>query len=125
MTGAPAPARQFAVFVAVGLLTAAVDVGLLQLLTGAGARPVPAATAAFAVAFVLNFALHARVTFGTVWSARAVRRFAAVVLGNYGITIALVAASAALLTSPLPGKLVSLPLVAVNGFLWSKHWVFK
>jgi len=26
---------------------------------------------------------------------------------------------------PLPGKLLSLPVVAVNGFFLSKHWIFK
>jgi hypothetical protein len=33
--------------------------------------------------------------------------------------------SVALLGIPLAGKLVSLPVVALNGFVLSKYWIFK
>ena len=40
-------------------------------------------------------------------------------------TLGIVGASLALFQLPLPGKLISLPVVAVNGFFLSKHWIFK
>jgi hypothetical protein len=33
--------------------------------------------------------------------------------------------AAQLVGMPLAGKLVSLPLVAVNGYLLSKYWIFR
>jgi hypothetical protein len=35
------------------------------------------------------------------------------------------AAAVALAGMPLAGKIVSLPLVSLNGFLLSKFWIFK
>jgi putative flippase GtrA len=120
-----ATARQFGVFVAVGVVCAVVDVGLLWLLTRGGMAAVPAATAGFFAGLLLNFVLHLRVTFAAPWSLRAGWRYLAVVAVNYGITVACVGVSASLLGSPLPGKILSLPVIAVNGFLLSKHWVFR
>ena len=44
---------------------------------------------------------------------------------NYGLTIACVALTVALVDNPLAGKILSLPLVAVNGYLLSRYWIFK
>ncbi|MDT1843052.1 GtrA family protein, partial [Acinetobacter baumannii] len=44
---------------------------------------------------------------------------------NYLLMLACVALAAALLDNPLAGKLVSLPIVAINGYLLSKHWIYK
>lgn len=117
--------RQFAVFVAVGLLCAAVDVGLLTTMTSLGSTPVTATTAGFFAGLVLNFVMHLRVTFAAPWSPAAARRYLTVVAINYGVTVAFVEASVSLLETPLPGKIASLPVIAVNGFLLSKHWVFR
>ena len=125
MTAQRRTRRQFAVFVAVGLACAIVDIGTLQGLVALGCGALPAATVGFAAGLVLNFVLHLRVTFDARWSPRAAWRFAVVVAINYAITLALVAASDSLLGVPLPGKILSLPLIAENGFLLSKHWVFR
>ena len=52
-------------------------------------------------------------------------RFAAVTAANYLLTMALVAGGVHWLQSPMLGKLLSIPIVAVHGFLWGKYWVFK
>lgn len=52
-------------------------------------------------------------------------RFICVVGLNYILTLALVALSLSMFQNALIGKLVSLPLVAVNGFFLSKYWIFK
>ena len=44
---------------------------------------------------------------------------------NYLLTVGLVGAAHQLLGSALAGKLVSLPLVAVNGYLLGRYWIFR
>jgi putative flippase GtrA len=100
--------RQFAVFVAGGLLCALVDVGLMQLLLNNGVHYASATTAGFAAATPFNFV-----------------RFMCVVAINYLLTMACVSLSIPLLGNPLYGKILSLPLVALNGFVLSKYWIFK
>ena len=48
-----------------------------------------------------------------------------VLLLNYLITLFFVALSEHFLDSIVIGKIASFPVVAVNGFLWGKYWVFK
>ncbi|WP_373988815.1 GtrA family protein [Duganella sp. BuS-21] len=118
--------RQFMVFVAGGVLSALVDIGLMQLLLSSGAAPLAVATSAgFAAGLMLNYAFHARVTFSRMTQRHSLLRYACVVALNYAITLAVVALAQSLLGMPLVGKLLSLPLVAANGFLLSKYWVFK
>ena len=121
----PAHRRQFAVFVAGGLLCAALDVGLMQVLLRAGAGASAAATAGFLAGLLLNYAFHSRVTFDAGASAAGFKRYLCVVGMNYLLTLGCVSFGAHLLGMPLAGKLVSLPLVAVNGYLLSKHWIFR
>ncbi|WP_332855261.1 GtrA family protein [Duganella sp. S19_KUP01_CR8] len=116
---------QFLLFVAGGLLCALIDIGLMQLLIGGGAAPVAAASAGFVAGLVVNYAFHAKVTFKQLSSSTTVARYLCVVAANYLITVALVALAQSLLGWALAGKLASLPLVAVNGYLLSKYWVFK
>ena len=74
---------------------------------------------------LVNYAFHARVTFKNVTTVATFVRFMCLVALNYGVTIALVAMATHWFDYPLAGKLASLPVVAVNGFLIGKHWVFK
>ncbi|RFP11908.1 MULTISPECIES: GtrA family protein [unclassified Duganella] len=117
--------RQFLVFVAGGVLSALVDIGLMQLLLGAGAAPLAAASAGFVAGLMVNYAFHARVTFARLTQRHSLPRYLCVVALNYGITLLLVWLAQTLLGMPLAGKLASLPVVAANGFLLSKFWVFK
>ncbi|OON60749.1 hypothetical protein B0920_17490 [Massilia sp. KIM] len=117
--------QRFAVFVAGGGLSALVDIGLMQLLLGAGAHYGAAASAGFGAGLMVNYLFHSKLTFGARSNVQVVARYLCVTGLNYLLTLACVAAGAALLASPLAGKLVSLPLVAVNGYLLSKHWIFK
>lgn len=117
--------RQFAVFVAGGLLCAGVDIGLMQLLLGAGVGVAGATSAGFAAGLLVNYAFHSRVTFDAAAGAAGFARYLCVVGINYLLTLACVALGARLAGMPLAGKLVSLPLVAVNGYLLSKYWIFR
>ena len=117
--------RQFMVFVAGGVLTTLLDLGVMQLALHYGLAPLSAASAGFAAGLAVNYAFHARVTFARLTSGASLMRYLCVVALNYGLTLLLVALAQWLCGMPLAGKLLSLPLVAANGFLLSKFWVFK
>jgi len=51
-------------------------------------------------------------------------RYLCVVGLNYLLTLGCVAAAQALAGAPLVGKLVSLPLVALGGYILGKFWIF-
>ncbi len=118
-------APRFFVFVGVGITSAVLDVGLMQLLIWFGANYLAATTLGFIAGLTVNFLLHTRITFGAAYSHGAFLRFMAVVLANYLITLMAVSLLHEWTGIALLGKLLSLPLVAVNGFLLSKYWVFR
>ena len=118
-------ASRFVRFVGVGGLCALVDVGLMWLLIGLNVHYFFAASLGFVLGLALNFVLHSRFTFGVNYSHQILFRFLVVVLINYFLTVVSVIVFQQTLGEPVWGKVVSLPLIAVNGFLWSKHWVFR
>jgi putative flippase GtrA len=117
--------RQFATFVAGGLVCAVADIGLMQLLIAGGGHYASATSAGFGAALLLNYAFHSRVTFAATASPQRFARFLCLVGVNYLLTMACVALAVALVANPLFGKIVSLPLVALNGFVLGKYWIFK
>lgn len=117
--------RQFAVFVTGGLICALVDIGLLQLLLEAGLHYTAAASAGFLAGLLVNYAFHSRITFDAAASSSSFARYLLLVGLNYLLTLACVALAQALLGHPLYGKILSLPLLAVNSFLLGKYWIFK
>ena len=117
--------RQFLVFVSGGVLCALIDIGLMQWLLLRGCHPVAASSAGFGAGLAVNYAFHAKLTFRTVTGGRSLARYLCVVALNYLLTIALVSLAQWLVGSPLAGKLVSLPAVAVNGYLLSRWWIFR
>lgn len=125
MAGRLMVTRQFAIFIGVGITCAVIDIGLMQLLTWIGMHYLIATTVGFATGLVVNFLLHTRITFSTVYSHRALMRYMVVVLANYLLTLLTVALLHVWLDMALLGKVLSLPLVAANGFLLSKHWVYR
>ncbi len=118
-------ARRFSIFVMVGAVCALLDIGLMQGLMAIGVYYLAATTLAFAVGVVANFFLHTHVTFDKAYSHTALVRFLGVVLVNYLLTLLVVASFQAGWHMPMLGKLASLPLVAINGFLLSRYWVYR
>lgn len=117
--------RQFSIFVVVGVVCAMIDIGLMQFLLWSGIYYVVATSLGFAAGLIVNFLLHTRITFGANYSHGTLMRFMSVVLVNYLLTMFVVSMFHIWLNMAFLGKLFSLPLVAVNGFLLSKHWVYK
>lgn len=121
---------QFFVFVGGGVLCALLDIGVMQLLLRGGTGYQAATSAGFGAGLLLNYAFHARVTFKSSATPFNFLRYLCVVALNYALTLGCVALAVTLLGEPqqtgaLIGKLASLPLVAINGFLLSKYWIFK
>ncbi len=117
--------RQFLVFVAGGILCALIDVGLMQLLLLLGVHYSLAASAGFGTGLLVNYAFHTKITFEKSATSSNFIRYMCVVGINYLLMLASVALAATFLDNPLAGKLVSLPIVAINGYLLSKHWIYK
>ncbi|MDF3838059.1 GtrA family protein [Cupriavidus basilensis] len=117
--------RQFIIFVGVGILSAAIDIAAMQTLIHWGIQYGAAVSAGFGIGLVFNYACHARITFRARSSIRTAFRFGIVVLSNYFITLAFVVISQHLFGSVMIGKIASLPVVAANGFILSRHWVFR
>lgn len=115
--------QQFLVYLVGGVLSAAIDVGLMQLLIGAGMPSLLAVSAGFVAGFLFNYSFHARLTFRHA-SRAAFVRYMLLVGANYLLTLAIVALALRLADSALAGKLIALPLVAINGYLLGKRWVF-
>ncbi|WP_229207482.1 MULTISPECIES: GtrA family protein [unclassified Duganella] len=117
------PPRQFVLYLIGGVLSAALDVGLMQLLIIGGMAQLLAVSLGFIAGFLFNYSFHARLTFRHA-SRTAFVRYILLVGANYLLTMAIVALALGLGGSALAGKLVALPLVAANGYLLGKHWVF-
>jgi putative flippase GtrA len=90
-----------------------------------GVHPYIAFTTAFFFGLGINLWLHARLTFQARLSTNNTIRFLAVVGMNYGLSLSIVLVLEQLGLSYVLGKITSLPLVAVHGFLWSRRWIFK
>jgi putative flippase GtrA len=117
--------RQFGTFIAGGLLCALVDIGVMQALLRAGAHFTGATTAGFLAGLLVNYGFHSRVTFDAAASTASFARYLCVVGLNYLTTMACVSLAVALAGMPMLGKIVSLPLVSVSGYLLSKFWIFR
>lgn len=117
---------RFGRFVLVGLICAAVDTAVVWVLDRQSFPYGVAVTAGFFAGFLLNYVLHARFTFSVArLGAGQLVRFIAVVAANYVITLAVVAALHGMAgVDVVIAKVLSLPIVAVNGYWLSKVWVF-
>lgn len=117
--------RQFFSYVGIGALSALIDIGTMQGLLLLGSTAELGVTLGFAVGLAFNYVCQGRVTFKvTSTSLYTVFKFGVFTLLNYALTMICVWISLWWLDSVLIGKLVSLPLVAVNGFLGSRYWIF-
>lgn len=117
--------RQFMIFIAGGIVSALVDVFILQTMIIMGYVNILSVTVGFFGGLIVNFGFHVKLTFKSVTSFLILVRFLLVVMVNYFITVAFVMLSFSMLESVLVGKIASLPIIAINGFLLCKYWVFN
>jgi putative flippase GtrA len=117
--------RQFLTYIGVGLMSAVVDIGTLQAFLWLGFDHRIAVSVGFVLGAVFNYLCHERITFRATRSTATMVRFCILLFVNYVLTMLLVQLSVTLLDSVMVGKLVALPLIAVNGFLCGRYWVFR
>ncbi|MGW8390350.1 GtrA family protein [Pseudoduganella sp. HUAS MS19] len=118
--------RHFSVYVGGGVLSAVVDIGVLKALLVAGCTAALAVAGGFMAGLMVNYLFHQNLTFRSTPSLWKMSRFLIVVAINYLFTMACIYVSDNIMGfGVIWGKIFSLPLIAVNGFLLSKYWVFK
>jgi putative flippase GtrA len=117
--------RQFIVFCFVGVISVAVDLVTLLELLQLEVPPLIAVTISFIAGMLVNIWLHANLTFKTTLNTDRVVRFLMILCINYLVTLSAVLFLEKQGFSYLLGKLISLPLIAIHGFLWSRLWIFK
>ncbi|WP_371734409.1 GtrA family protein [Brucella sp. BO2] len=81
-------------------------------------------TFGFSFGLIVNYLFQMKITFRSHHSIWVMFKFFVGVIANYIITLAVVAFSVYLMDNALVGKLLSLPMVAINGFLLSRYWIF-
>lgn len=116
---------QFSVYILVGIVSALIDIGLMQLLINFGFHHLIAASCGFFAGLVVNFILHSRITFKEDYSHRMLVRYITLVMANYVLVLIVIQIFNSWLSMPVLGKILSLPLVALNGFFLSKYWIYK
>ena len=117
---------QFARYVLVGGFSAVVDLSALWMLLQARLpRPIALAVA-LVLGIAINYLLHHRFTFRSTRRVdpRSIGLFLAIVGINYLLTLAIVEAGLAIGLTVMWSKLVSLPVIALNGFLFNRRFVF-
>lgn len=117
--------KQFLVYIAGGFFCAALDIGIMQLLIWFGVNYMLATSVGFFLSFLVNYAYHAKLTFQSTSAASSFVKFSFVVALNYLITLGFVYVAYTCFGAVLMGKILSLPIIAVNGFLLGKFWIFK
>lgn len=117
--------RQFIVYIGIGGICAIIDLSLMQALILLGIHYLKATTTSFFISLCINFFLHSHFTFTAKLSYKSLIRYSIVVCANFCLTLAIVAIFHAWLDVEILGKIISLPLIAVNGYFLSKHWIYK
>lgn len=117
---------RFIKYILVGATSTIVDIALLALILHFTDFYQTAIFFSFVVGFVVNHFLHSRYTFQVESHSLAqVIRFLVVVALNYGVTVLAIFVMHEIFGAPvIIAKIISLPLIAVIGFLLSKNWAF-
>lgn len=117
--------KQLISYIFVGVLSATVDIAAMQAMILCSYGYTVSTTTGFLLGLIVNYSFQMRFTFKSMHTPWGMFKFGIGVLSNYLITIAVVALSVWLIDNALIGKLLSLPLVAINGFLLSRYWIFR
>lgn len=117
------PVRRFLV---IGLIVYAVDVAVIWALRERmGWSVVPATSAAFSAAFVVNFGLNRWVAFrSSVPIAGQALRFGVLVALNYLLTVCIVFTATELGAGIVAAKTIATAMLTVLNYLAYRYWVF-
>jgi putative flippase GtrA len=116
---------KFVTYVLIGAISAAIDLLTLSLLIEAGIKQLPAISIAFAAGFIFNIKMHSVFTFNSHLNIKSSLRFTAVVAINCILTLIIIEALTTFSLDLFIAKVVSLPIIAVSGFLLGRQWAFR
>lgn len=116
---------QFCLFVLGGGLSALLDLAVTAWALNFELQYQIAVSVGFLSGLAVNFLYHIKITFQTLMSPGSAVKFMTVVGINYAITMGIIwIVHVYLGMDVLLGKLISLPVIAINGFVLSRAWVF-
>jgi putative flippase GtrA len=113
------------VYVMVGSVSAIIDLLTLGILLDLNTPQWPAVTIAFIAGFVFNLKSHALFTFVSALTKKSALRFTSVVGVNYLLTLAIIEALSNFSFTIITAKVISLPVIAISGYLLGRYWAFK
>ena len=122
------PKRELATYAVVGAGNTIVTASSYSALVAAGAPYVEASALGFILGALTSYLANRTWTFArtqTPHRTAAPRYMAVVILGLLSDLAAITALVDGLGTPKVPAQLLVIPLVAVQGFLLSRHWAFR
>lgn len=115
----------FIVYCMVGLGSALVDVVGLKILSDFWNVPdIYAITIAYVVGMLSNYAMHNILTFKVRMSRSSLMRYLVVVGMNYVLSLFLIFLIQMLGVSLIASKIITLPVISISGYLFSKRWIY-
>jgi putative flippase GtrA len=117
--------QQFIKYLLVGGLNTALAAAIIFIVQAAGARPVVANLAGYAIGVALSFALNSKFTFRTAATRHSAMRFLIVVLISYLANLATMLSVLRLTHAPYIAQLCGIPVYVIVGFLGNKYWAMR
>jgi putative flippase GtrA len=117
--------RQAFKFTLVGIISTIADIGVLRILISLKADDVIAIGLSFFIGVIINYMLHGIYTFQSTLSRKSIVKYFAVIIMNYLITNLIIFTFKEYNYSIIYSKLISIPFIAINGFILSKYWIYK
>jgi putative flippase GtrA len=116
---------KFLVYVIVGSISTIIDIATLSILISLNTTQLLAVTVAFIAGFAFNVKAHAFFTFANPLTCKSALKFTAVAATNYLLTLLIIETLTAFSCTLMTSKVVSLPIIAISGYLLGRHWAFK
>lgn len=117
--------RQFFIFILVGIITSLIDLLVIFILDFFGFNYRACIFFGYLFAISINYYLHSKITFIKKRSPHIFLRFLIVIFANVLLTYFFVEIFVYFDLDYKIAKVISLPLIAANGFFLSKYWIYK
>lgn len=117
--------KQFFLYIFGGGVSAFIDLLVTWLLLELDIWYIAAVSIGFFLGLLFNFIFHSKITFDAKISKSSIIKYALIVALNYFVMLAIIIIFQHVLDiSVLIGKIISLPVIALQGYLWGKYWIF-
>ncbi|MCB5306744.1 GtrA family protein [Yersinia massiliensis] len=116
--------RQFLIYLLIGIISAVVDIIALKISMFHYNEVMLSTLIGYISGLVINYILHSMFTFKTSIAIGKILKYLAVVFINYWITVIIIFISFYFFKDVIYGKIVSLPIIAVLGYIASKKWIY-